>query len=75
MTVRVVPTDNPTHHIKLSDRAGTTVGLILANAKGDPAPSYSKSPVDRTALKTSSGTAPNFMTALESIRTGIIRLS
>ena len=55
MAVRVLPTDNPTHHIKLSDRAGTTVGLILANAKGDPAPSYNKSPVDRTALKTSSG--------------------
>jgi hypothetical protein len=33
-----------------------TVGLILANDKGEASPVYSKTPIDRTALKTTSGT-------------------
>lgn len=56
MTVRVSPTEPiPTHHISLTNRDGTTVGLIMCDAKGNPAPAYNKVPVDRTALKTSTG--------------------
>lgn len=56
MAIRVGPTEkNPTHHIKLTDVDGNSVGLILCNDAGDPAPMYVKSPVMRTALKTTSG--------------------
>ena len=56
MTIRVGTTEaDPTHHIKLRDRAGTSVGLILCNDKGEPAPIYNKNPIERTALKTQSG--------------------
>jgi len=56
MTIRGGTTEaDPTHHIKLRDRAGTSVGLILCNDKGEPAPIYNKNPIERTALKTQSG--------------------
>ena len=56
MTIRTGTTEvSPTHHVKLTDRAGNAVGLILCNDKGEPAPTYNKTPIDRTALKTTSG--------------------
>ncbi len=54
MTVRTDPTTK-THHISLTDRAGTTVGLILCDNAGRPDPQFIKQPIDRTALKTTSG--------------------
>ncbi len=57
MAIRVGRNEpNPTHHVKLTDRNGTSVGLILCNDQGDPAPQWVKAPVQRTALKTTSGT-------------------
>lgn len=53
MTDPLTPTN--THHVTLQDRDGNSVGLILCNDRGEPAPVYHKTPVDRTALKTSSG--------------------
>ena len=47
---------SPTHHVLLTDRDGTSVGLILCNDKGEPSPQWVKAPVQRTALKTTSGT-------------------
>lgn len=56
MPVRVSPTEpNPTHHVALRDRNGQQVGLILCNANGNVSPRYGKNPVERTALKTTSG--------------------
>lgn len=56
MAIRVGPTEKqPTHHVKLTDRDGNSVGLILCNDKGEPAPMWNKTPVERTALKTQSG--------------------
>lgn len=56
MTIRVGPTEkNPTHHVKLTDRAGTSVGLILCDDKGQPFPSYNETPIEQTALKTATG--------------------
>lgn len=56
MTIRVSPTEpDPTHHISLRDRDGNTIGLIMANEKGEPDPRWNKTPIDRTALKTTSG--------------------
>ncbi len=56
MAIRVGPTEKqPTHHIKLTDRDGNSVGLILCNDKGEPAPMWNKTPIERTALKTTSG--------------------
>lgn len=56
MTIRTGPTEpRPTHHVKLTDRDGNSVGLILCNDKGEPAPMYNKQSIDRTALKTTSG--------------------
>lgn len=56
MTIRVGPTEKqPTHHVKLTDRDGVSVGLILCNDKGEPAPMWNKTPIERTALKTTSG--------------------
>ena len=56
MTIRVGPTEKqPTHHVKLTDRNGNSVGLILCNDKGEPAPMYNRTPIERTALKTTSG--------------------
>ncbi|MBI5942869.1 MAG: hypothetical protein HY864_00755 [Chloroflexi bacterium] len=58
MTIRSSPTEpNPTHHVKLTDKNGNSVGLILCNDKGEAAPVYSRTPVDRTALKTQSGSS------------------
>ena len=56
MTVRTGPTEeSPTHHIQLEDINGTKVGLILCNPKGEPTPSWTKNPIDRTAIKRTSG--------------------
>jgi hypothetical protein len=56
MTIRVGPTQiAPTHHVKLTDRDGNSVGLILCNDKGEPQPLYNKTPIERTALKKQSG--------------------
>ena len=56
MTIRVGPTEKqPSHHVKLTDRNGVSVGLILCNDKGEPAPMYNRTPIERTALKTQSG--------------------
>ena len=56
MAIRVGTTEKqPTHHVKLTDRDGNSVGLILCNDKGEPAPMYNKTPIDRSALKTQSG--------------------
>jgi hypothetical protein len=47
----------PTHHISLTDVNGVEVGLILCNDKGEPSPVWNKTPIERTALKTSSGSS------------------
>lgn len=58
MAIRSSPTEpNPTHHVKLTDKNGNSVGLILCNDKGEAAPVYSRTPVDRTSLKTASGSS------------------
>lgn len=46
---------SPTHHIHLTDVNNVQVGLILCNDKGEPSPVWNKTPIERTALKTSSG--------------------
>jgi hypothetical protein len=56
MAIRVAPTEKaPTHHVKLTDKDGNSVGLILCNDRGEPQPMYNKTPIERTALKTASG--------------------
>jgi hypothetical protein len=56
MPVRVSPTEpNPTHHVALRDRKGQRVGLVLCDANGRITPNYSMNPVERTAMKTSTG--------------------
>jgi hypothetical protein len=56
MTIRVGPTEKqPTHHIKIVDRAGVAVGLILCDQRGEPSPTWSKIPIDRTSIVTSAG--------------------
>ncbi|CAK0772624.1 conserved hypothetical protein [Gammaproteobacteria bacterium] len=56
MAVRVSPTEAfPTHHVALKDRDGKQVGLILCDSSGKIATNYGINPVERTALKTSSG--------------------
>lgn len=46
---------NSTHHVTLIDRDGVKVGLILCDDAGNPKPTFNKRPIDRTALKTTSG--------------------
>jgi len=58
MTVRVAPDEPfPTHHVALRDRSGRRVGLILCDANGNISPRYSKNPIERTSLKTTSGSS------------------
>ena len=56
MPVIVSPSEkNPTHHASLTDKTGRTVGIITY-LSGAPSPLASgRSPVDRTAMKTTSG--------------------
>lgn len=46
---------DPTHHVVLTDRNGVTVGLIMVDTKGQISPYFRVTPVQRTALKTTSG--------------------
>lgn len=56
MAIRVSPTEAlPTHHVSLEDRDGRKIGLILCDGSGNVSPSFSGTPVERTALKTASG--------------------
>ncbi len=56
MPVRVSPDElQPTHDVSLKDKNGKTVGLILCGGDGKHKASYSRTSVDRTALKTTSG--------------------
>lgn len=56
MPVHCSPTDpSPTHHISLQDRKGQIVGLILCDTSGNQQKAFSRTPVDRTALKTTTG--------------------
>jgi len=60
MTVSVSPTTASTHHISLQDVDGYVLGLIVASARagGDvdrDIKLLARSPIDRTAMKTSSG--------------------
>lgn len=56
MTINVSPTiSDPTHHISLQDKNGKKIGLILCDSQGNIAPRFAVNPVDRTALKTTSG--------------------
>lgn len=63
MAVRVSPTEpEPTHHFRLSDRAGKALGLTACDTKGNPLglydPSlYVKQPVETTANKQTSGSS------------------
>lgn len=60
MPIRVSPTEqNPTHHIALTHRDGSKVGLILCDEQGEPIKdiraAFNKIPVDTTAQKQTSG--------------------
>src|SRR3990170_3538679 len=43
------------YHFTLTDRAGKKIGLVMCDTKGNIAPSFKVVPVNRTALKTTSG--------------------
>jgi len=48
--------DKPTHHLRLTDAFGFTVGLIAVNTKNEPDDSViARNPVERSSLKTSTG--------------------
>jgi len=55
--IRVSPNEaQPTHHISLSDQAGNSLGLIAVDSQGNAnIRGLSRSPLQRTALKTTSG--------------------
>ena len=56
MPVHCSPSDpSPTHHVSLQDRSGRTIGLILCDTNGDKKKAFNRTPVDRTALKTTTG--------------------
>jgi hypothetical protein len=56
--IRVGPNvKDPTHHISLTDRNGRKVGIILCDQQGRVSPAFDIVPVDRSALKTTSGTS------------------
>lgn len=46
----------PTHHVSITDKQGRAIGIIATNSKGEPdATTLDSSPVDRTAMKTTTG--------------------
>jgi hypothetical protein len=48
--------ERPTHHVKFTDQAGTSVGLVLVDSKSNAnGLGIMRSPLQRNALKTSSG--------------------
>lgn len=55
--IRATPYDeHPTHDVSLTDPDGVTVGLVLCDSRGDHnALAITRSPMERTAMKTTSG--------------------
>lgn len=45
----------PTHHVKLTDRLGRELGLIIVDANGKAVSDFAALPFDRTSFKTTTG--------------------